>query len=143
MKKTLLLFVLMIAFSIQSAFAVSLKGQQFEFKNGPTEWSEPIELSIRSVKMEKNNVDPVKLKIRVRATKKILMGCRYEVEVSNVDTKGLRFAMRNSDNKLSFKLKGGDAKNGIIDSFTKGCKGIESCGECACDFYFEDIEAMK
>lgn len=143
MKKVLFLFALMIHLSVQSVFCVSLKGQQFEFKNGPTEWSEPIVVSIRSVKMEKNNVDPVKLSIRVRATKKILMGCRYEVEVTNADTKGLRFDMRNSDNKLGFKLKAGDSKNGMIDSFTKGCKGIESCGECACDFYFEDIEAMK
>lgn len=142
MLKQSILLLAFICYSI-AGWAVSWKGQSFNFPNGPKEWSDPITYEIRSEKMEKKGDAAVKVEIRVRAVKKIAMGCRYELEITNKDTRGIRFGVHNMSNKLSYKLKEGASKTGVIDSFTRGCKGIESCGDCACDFYIDDISLMK
>lgn len=127
-----------------TTWAISWQGKQFEFPNGPTEWSNPISYSIGSVKMDKKNEKYVDVEIRVRAVKKILMGCRYEIEFVNKDTRGIRFEVKEitSDRKASIKLKAGDTKIVSVDSFTRGCKGIESCGECSSDFSLDDIKLL-
>lgn len=138
----LMLIMAIAIFSQLAAKAVTLESRQFVFPNGATEWSEPLEFKIGSAKMEKKDVEFVSVSVRIRATKKIAMGCRYEIEVTCTDARGVRFEIANNDYKVKLKVKPGATEKGIIDSFTRGCKGLESCGECSNFLKFKEVEVM-
>ncbi len=138
-------FVLLITiamFSQLASKAVSLEARNFVFPKGATEWSEPLEFKIGSEKMEKKGVGFVSVTVRIRAIKKIAMGCRYEIEVTCTDERGVRFEIANNDYKVKLKVKSGETEKGTIDSFTRGCKGLESCGDCSSPLKFYDVEVM-
>jgi len=125
-------------------YAVSLMGKIFEFPNGATEWSTPLETTLGSKWMEKHDQPYVKISVRVRAIRKIFKGCRYEVEIKNVDENGIRFEIDNGNGKEKAKLKPGDITVITMDSFTNEKReDVAACANCVMDLTFHEVEGYK
>ena len=143
MKKAIFFLVLAVIATFPS-YAVSMAGQEFKFPNGAKEWSLPIETTIGSKWMEKRNQPFVKISVRVRAIRKILKGCRYEVEITNVDQNGIRFEIDNGNGKAKVKLKPNAVTVLTMDSFTNEKReSVEACADCMMNLTFHEIEGYK
>jgi hypothetical protein len=144
--KHFLLSELLLALSF-AAHAVSINGTEVKFGNGPDEWSDPVEITLHSNWMEKKGQPAVKLQVRVKVVRKILRGCRYEIEFKNMDENGIRFDARNgngNNKSMSVKLKPGEVKSGEMDSFVKGQpKNNQDCAESAMNISFHEVEGYK
>ena len=144
--KHFLLATLLIVSSLV-ARAVSIDGVEVKFSNGPDEWSDPVEITLHSEWMRKRDQPAVKVQVRVKVVRKILRGCRYEIEFKNIDQNGIRFDARNgngNNKSMSVKLKPGEVKSGEMDSFLKGQpKNNQDCAESAMNVSFHEIEGYK
>ena len=133
-----------ILFLSLHSYAVSLNGTIFQFPNDATEWSTPIETTLGSKWMDKKGQPHVKISVRIRALKKILKGCRYEVEITNIDQNGIRFEIDNWNVKGNMKLKPGDKETAVMDSFTNEKReNVEACAGCSMNLVFHEVEGYK
>ena len=143
MKKNILVLLLALLL-VMPAYAVSMMGQLFKFPNGAKEWSTPIETTIGSDWMTKRNQPFVKISVRVRALRKIFKGCRYEVEITNIDQNGIRFQIDNGNGKENIKLKPGAVVVITMDSFTNEKReDVEACADCSMALSFHEVEGYK
>ncbi len=143
MKRLMFTLATIAVLSIPS-YAVSMLGKTFEFPNGSKEWSTPIETELGSDWMTKKGQPFVKISVRIRATRKIFKGCRYEVEIKNIDENGIRFELDNGNGKASAKLKPGAVELFTMDSFTnEKIEGVEGCGGCSMSLRFHEVEGYK
>jgi hypothetical protein len=146
MKQTIKAFLLTgaLAISAITTQAISFKGSTFTFKGDVKEWSEPLEATL-SAEMKKGDgkVD-VPVRVRVRVVRKIFRGCRYEVEVTNLDKKyRLSYIAEGLNQKpKSHKLKPGETEVWGSDTFlSKNCPDVDGCGNGTCPYEIELVEA--
>lgn len=143
MKKTILTLLTIAVLSIPS-YAVTMMGKTFEFPNGAKEWSAPVETELGSDWMTKKGQPFVKISVRVRVIRKIFKGCRYEVEIKNVDQNGIRFEIDNGNGKAGAKMRPGDVEVFTMDSLNyEKIEGLEGCTTCVMDLRFHEVEGYK
>ncbi|HYD22391.1 MAG TPA: hypothetical protein VEB40_13005 [Flavipsychrobacter sp.] len=127
-----------------ASYAVSVNGTEFKFPNGNLDWSAPVEMTLGSDWMTKKGQPHVKISVRIKAIRKILKGCRYEVEITNIDQNGIRFELDNGNVKGSMKLKPGDKEVATMDSFSNEKReNVEACAGCMMNIVFHEVEGYK
>jgi len=140
--------VLVILFSGLSlqVLGQSCGGQTFRFPNGTTDWSNPIEKNLQSVKMDKKGISPIPLVFRIKLQKRVTMGKWYFVEITNNSSEySIQFTLQASgvnQDKYVIKLKPGETKvyekfNWHLNSFGDKLKPDEEPESWA--FVFEGI----
>lgn len=134
-----------LLFCSASSQAISLFSHTFIFKGDVKEWSEPIETTLTTDKMEKKGQEPIPIRVRVRVTRKIFRGCEYEVEVTNMDkARTLYYDMDGRQQKpKGHKLSAGETDTYKTDTFlTKNCPEEADCGNGGCpyDIRFKDVK---
>jgi hypothetical protein len=139
---------IVLAFVTSTASAISLFSHQFVFKGDVHEWSEPIETTLTTSKMEKNGQAPIPIKVRVRVVRKIVRGCRYEVEVTNMDkARRLSYDMPGLGQKdKGHKLDPGESDVYGTDTFLKkNCPDEDACanGQCEYALEFNDVKVKE
>ena len=139
MKQVLKIYVLAVAllFCSFTSHAIKLFNRNFVFKGSVKEWSEPIEDMMSTDKMEKKGQKPIPVRVRVRVTRKILRGCEYEVEVTNLDkSHTLYFILDGRQQKpRNHKLNPEETDIYTTDTFLKkNCPEVEDCGNGGCEY---------
>lgn len=124
------------------------EGSTFEFKNGITEWSEPVQASLITEKMQKKGLAAVPIELRIKATKRVAMACHYEVQVKNLSaTDGIEFKAYNNytdaTGKMIYenvKVKAGETTDFKIVYSELGCKvkDVKDCTNCAWTLQFAE-----
>lgn len=147
MKQALKAFTIAAALFLccHSAHAISVFGKQFVFKGDVHEWSEPIIDSMFTSYMESHGQAAIPLKVRVRVVRKIFRGCRYEVEVTNLDpSRRLSYKMDGLGQKeKKHKLSPGETDTYGTDTFLqKSCPDEDACanGQCEYNIAFHDVD---
>lgn len=132
------LFYVMTFAGFQKAHAIDVLGHQVVFKGAATEWSEPIVDTLTTPYMRSHGQAGILIRVRVRVTRKIVRGCRYEVEVTNLDpTRKLSFEMigLGAEKKKKHKTKPGETTVFGTDTFLKkNCPSVEDCGNGTCEY---------
>lgn len=151
--KTKILFLSFLLFTAISASAqISCGGNTFTFPKGQKEWSDPLEKTLQSQKMEDKNIPAVPLQFKIKLEKKMVMACHYLVEVTNTSTTaGIAFSAYNdytnaSNQTILHKVKlgpGQKAEFKIIYAELKcKIKSEEDCSNCGWTFHFQDIKPL-
>lgn len=123
-----------LAIAISATAQIGLtSGQNFEFKNGVEEWSEPISVNLKAYKGEAS----IPVSIRVKYGKKVILACHYLIEITNLsETKSAKFKVgtgytdyKGKDVVEQFSLKPKSVVEGkiIYASGTKKPKGADDC----------------
>lgn len=146
MKKAIIIFfAVSFALFSKTSSAITVLGHKVLFKGEVTEWSEPVIDSMSTDYMEKKGIPAIPLQVRVRVVRKVFRGCRYEVEVTNLDpTRKLTYSMTGLDAEKYNKRKikpGETIKYGMGSFLTKNCPDIQDCanGQCEFDIQFKDV----
>lgn len=144
-------FILALIFTIGHAYNqksnISLSnGEHFEFKNGFTEWSEPINAELQNSKKNKS----IPISIRVKFKKRLVLACHYYVEITNLSPdKKVILSYGNSYRDLSgnriwkkVKLKPQKTYTGKILFAEKGFEpsDAESCFKCSWKLEFSQVK---
>lgn len=147
MKKSVLI-ISFIMISLLTKAQIFCQGSSFEFKNGITEWSEPIQTSLITEKMQKKGLAAVPVEFRIKATKRVAMACHYEVQVKNLSTTdGIEFSAYNNYTDATgktiyekVKLKAGETTDFKIVYSELGCKvkEVEDCTNCGWTLQFAE-----
>jgi hypothetical protein len=126
-----------IALCGAKAQAITVFGKQVVFKGDVKEWSEPIVDSMFTDEMQQEGKPGIPIKVRVRVVRKIFRGCRYEVEVTNLDaSRRLSYEMYGEGVKLKkHKLKPGETDTYGTDTFLdKNCPDVDGCANGTCEY---------
>ena len=144
MKKMLLFISCTFVF-----FAVNAQNlSDFTFSSNVKDWSNTVTRKLQSVKMEKNNIPPVELAMRVQLKKKMMLACHYNVEYTNKSDKKVSFKVYNDYTDATGKtiyhkvsLKPGETKVVKIIYSSLSCKVKEEseCPKCGWTFRYADI----
>lgn len=153
MKKSILIAFLLTCFisvnAQNSSVRITETGSSFEFKNGVTEWSEPLVCTLRG--SGKKGVEiQADISMRIRVKKRMMMACHYEVEITNLsETKSVSFEYGNrytdATNKRIWhgvKLKPKSLTTGKILFAELGFKPkeVENCTECFWHFEYANLK---
>lgn len=92
---TVLLFAALFVSAQESSVLAERGGKAFVFTNGITNWSEPVTVKLESVAMGKKGQPPAEITVRMRLKKLFVSACHFEIEVTNKDSRQVRFAVHN------------------------------------------------
>jgi|GEM_PF-2327940 len=142
---TAIAFTLCLIYTGGKAQAITVLGHKVVFKGDVKEFSEPVTDTMFTEAMQKKGIPGIPVRVRVRVVRKIFRGCRYEVEVTNLDpSRRLSYEMYGiGATKLKkHKLKPGETEvYGTDTILTKNCPELEDCanGGCEYDVRFFDV----
>lgn len=145
-----LLFVVGFGYAQTSNVSITSGGDRFVFKNGVSEWSEPVKINLEASATKKNPAISTPISMRIRVKKRMLLACHYEVEITNLSTTSqVSFKYKNSytdatgkDIWHSVKLKpSGVAEGKIIYAELKfKPKSVEDCSTCSWSFDYAELK---
>lgn len=88
MKQTLFAVTMlcMMHFGTAQRSNISLEGASgyFQFSQGITNWSDPLDVTIITEDMEEKNEPGVPFRVRIKVVKRMVLACHYEVEITNL-----------------------------------------------------------
>lgn len=152
MKASLLVVLLFLAgFGNAQTSRISITGggENFVFKNGVSEWSEPIKINLEASATKKKPALSTPISMRIRVKKRMMLACHYEVEITNLSTNQVSFKYKNAYTDAtgkyiwhSVKLKpSGVAEGKIIYAELKfKPKSEEDCSTCSWSFDFAELK---
>jgi hypothetical protein len=120
-------------------------GENFSFKNGDENWSEPIKVNLTS----KDGV-ATPVSVRIKFKKRVMLACHYYVEITNLsETNTVKFEIGNrytdaQGNEVTdkFKLapKAMDEGKLIYAEGLKKPKSTQDCLNCTWSMHFYEIK---
>lgn len=147
---TVLLFIVGFGYAQTSSISITSGGESFVFKNGVSEWSEPVKINLEADATKKKPALSTPISMRIRVKKRLILACHYEVEITNLSaTNQVSFKYKNSYTDATgkdiwhiVKLKpSGIAEGKIIYGESKfKPKSVEDCSTCTWRFYFEELK---
>lgn len=132
MKNIILGLMLLSSFSTMAQIGLA-NGQNFKFKNGVTEWSEPLTVNLNAHKGDQS----IPTSIRVKYNKKAVFACHYLIEITNLsETQSVKFSVgtgytdyKGKDVVEKFSLKPKVVKEGKL-VYAKGTKKPNGADDC-------------